>query len=71
MTSDVFKVLTFGAHPDDSEWYAGGVAALYGRQGHHVRMVSLSNGDEAEYEMSGDPLARRRRMPSTCWRRTA
>jgi LmbE family N-acetylglucosaminyl deacetylase len=61
MTSETLKILIFGAHPDDAEWYAGGVVALYGRQGHQVRMVSLTNGDAGHYEMSGDPLARRRR----------
>jgi len=54
------RLLVFGAHPDDCEAAAGGLAALYVRAGHVVRFVSMTNGDTGHYEMSGAELARRR-----------
>lgn len=59
------KVLVFGAHPDDPDISAGGVAALYARSGHTVKMVSLTNGDAGHHEMGGAPLAWRRRQEAT------
>ena len=61
MPSNPIRVLVFGAHPDDCDFAAGGVAALYSRQGHVVKMVSLTNGDAGHHEMGGAPLAWRRR----------
>ena len=61
MPSDPLSVLVFGAHPDDPDLNAGGVAALYSRLGHRVKMVSLTNGDAGHHEMGGAPLAWRRR----------
>jgi len=61
MASDTLRILIFGAHPDDPEWYAGGVAYRYTRRGHQVKMVSLTNGDAGHYQMFGAPLAQRRR----------
>lgn len=55
------RVLIVGAHPDDADIKAGGVAALYARGGHVVRMVSLTNGDAGHHELGGAPLAWRRR----------
>jgi len=54
------NVLVFGAHPDDPDFSAGGVAALYGRSGHRVKFVSLTNGDAGHHEIGGVELARRR-----------
>ena len=45
MSSDNLRILVIGAHPDDCEWVAGGITARYTRLGHHVKLVSLSNGD--------------------------
>jgi N-acetylglucosamine malate deacetylase 1 len=61
MLSDPLRILIFGAHPDDCEWLAGGITALYTRLGHRVKLVSLTNGDAGHLEMAGAPLARRRR----------
>jgi LmbE family N-acetylglucosaminyl deacetylase len=55
------RILVFGAHPDDCDIKAGGVAAKYVRQGHYVRFVSMTNGDAGHHEMGGVELARRRR----------
>ncbi len=56
------RVLVFGAHPDDCDIRAGGVAAKYARLGHHVKMVSVTNGDAGHHAMGGAPLAWRRRQ---------
>jgi len=54
------NILVFGAHPDDPDGSAGGVAYLYGRMGHRVKFVSLTNGDAGHHQMGGVTLARRR-----------
>ncbi|MDQ3854946.1 MAG: PIG-L family deacetylase [Chloroflexota bacterium] len=54
-------LLVFGAHPDDCEFTAAGLAALYARQGGHVCFVSLTNGDAGHHELGGAALARIRR----------
>jgi LmbE family N-acetylglucosaminyl deacetylase len=54
------RILAFGAHPDDCEIQVGGVAALWAKQGHHVKFVSLTNGDIGHWREAGGPLARRR-----------
>jgi len=64
------NVLVFGAHPDDCDFRAGGVAALYGRLGHRVKFVSLTNGDAGHHEIGGVELARRRRAESQAVART-
>ncbi len=58
--SRALNILVFGAHPDDPDFSAGGVAALYARQGHRVKFVSLTNGDAGHHEIGGVELARRR-----------
>ncbi len=60
MVKKQIRVLVFGAHPDDCDIKAGGVAALYVEQGHPVKFVSVTNGDAGHHEMGGGPLARRR-----------
>ncbi len=54
------RVLVFGAHPDDAELRAAGVAAKWAAQGHHVKFVSVTNGDIGHWQMAGGPLAQRR-----------
>ena len=54
------RIIVFGAHPDDCEGRAGGVAAMWAAQGHHVKFVSTTNGDIGHAEIAGGPLARRR-----------
>ncbi|HUP18679.1 MAG TPA: PIG-L family deacetylase [Gemmatimonadota bacterium] len=55
------RIIAFGAHPDDCELKAAGVAALWALQGHAVKFVSLTNGDIGHFSMAGGPLAIRRR----------
>jgi len=54
------RIIVFGAHPDDAELDAGGVAALWAAQGHAVKFVSMTNGDIGHFQMAGGPLAQRR-----------
>lgn len=54
------RIIAFGAHPDDCEIRAGGVAAMWAAQGHHVKFVSATNGDIGHPAMAGGPLAKRR-----------
>ena len=54
------RIIVFGAHPDDCECSAGGTAAKWAAQGHHVKFVSCTNGDIGHWGMAGGPLARRR-----------
>ena len=55
------RIIAFGAHPDDCEIYAGGTACLWAQEGHHVKFVSVTNGDVGHWQMAGGPLAERRR----------
>jgi LmbE family N-acetylglucosaminyl deacetylase len=54
------RIICFGAHPDDCELQAGGVAALWSAKGHHVKLVSVTNGDIGHWREAGGPLAKRR-----------
>ena len=58
---DKLRIIAFGAHPDDAELKAGGVATMWAAQGHHVKFVSLTNGDIGHFAQAGAPLATRRR----------
>lgn len=62
MSDQSLHILVFGAHPDDPDYSAGGVAALYAQLGHRVKLVSLTNGDAGHHEQGGAPLAWRRRQ---------
>jgi LmbE family N-acetylglucosaminyl deacetylase len=54
-------VIAFGAHPDDCDLGAGGLAAEYAAHGDKVKFVSLTNGDAGHQTQHGDELANRRR----------
>jgi LmbE family N-acetylglucosaminyl deacetylase len=55
------RLLILGAHPDDAEYHAGGLAASYRKAGHTVRMVSMTNGQAGHFQRPPDELARLRR----------
>ena len=55
------RIIAFGAHPDDCELKAGGVAAKWAALGHHVKFVSVTNGDIGHWKSAGGPLALRRK----------
>jgi len=54
------RIIAFGAHPDDCELKVAGTAAKWAAQGHHVKLVSVTNGDIGHWGMAGGPLAQRR-----------
>lgn len=54
------RIIVFGAHPDDAEYKAGGTATKWAKLGHHVKLVSVTNGDIGHWQSAGGPLARRR-----------
>jgi LmbE family N-acetylglucosaminyl deacetylase len=55
------RIIAFGAHPDDAELKASGVAAQWAAAGHKVKFVAMTNGDVGHFGTAGGPLARRRR----------
>ena len=54
------RIIIFGAHPDDAEYRGAGVAMKWAKQGHHVKLVSTTNGDIGHWQVAGGPLAQRR-----------
>jgi N-acetylglucosamine malate deacetylase 1 len=58
------RIIVFGAHPDDPEIDAGGVAAKWSALGHKVKLVALTNGDIGHWGTAGGPLALRRTAES-------
>jgi N-acetylglucosamine malate deacetylase 1 len=54
------RLLIVGAHPDDAEFHAGGLTAIYRALGHTVKIISLTNGEAGHHAMSGLPLVARR-----------
>lgn len=61
MSDRQLRVLVIGAHPDDCEIKAGGVTALYRAAGHHVKFVSVTNGEAGHHRHPPAALARIRR----------
>src|SRR4051812_28775834 len=51
------RIIAFGAHPDDCELKVGGAAAKWAALGHHVKLVSVTNGDIGHWRQAGGPLA--------------
>src|SRR5262249_50174966 len=60
-TDGKLNIIAFGAHPDDCDQRAGGIAAKYAALGHRVRFVSVTNGDAGHQTGGGGALAARRR----------
>ena len=62
------RVIAFGAHPDDCDLGAGGLAAKYATLGFKVKFVSLTNGDAGHQTQGGKNLpsaaAQKRRKPA-------
>ena len=55
------QIIVIGAHPDDADLCAGGTASLWASMGHHVKFLSLTNGDAGHQSTGGGALAKRRR----------
>ena len=60
-SAEPIRVIAIGAHPDDCDIKAGGIAAKYASLGHKVRFVSVTNGDAGHQAEGGGMLAARRR----------
>lgn len=60
-SAEPIRVIAIGAHPDDCDIKAGGIAAKYAEAGHKVRFVSVTNGDAGHQAEGGGMLAARRR----------
>jgi len=55
------KLMFVGAHPDDGEGRAAGLAVRYVRSGGAALFVSVTNGNAGHHEMQPAELARRRK----------
>ena len=55
------RILVVGAHPDDCEYKAGGMAALYRDRGDDVCFVSVTNGEAGHHRFRGEELVAIRR----------
>jgi LmbE family N-acetylglucosaminyl deacetylase len=51
------RVIAFGAHPDDCEYYFGGTASLYLARGDAVKFVAATNGNAGHQSMGRAELA--------------
>ncbi len=54
------QIIMIGAHPDDCDIKSGGTAALFVAMGHHVKFLSVTNGDAGHQSEGGGMLAKRR-----------
>lgn len=54
------QIIMIGAHPDDCDIKSGGTAALFVAMGHHIKFVSVTNGDAGHQSEGGGMLAKRR-----------
>ena len=61
MSSNAPRLLILGAHPDDAEIHAGGIASVYRAMGREVKMVSVTNGGAGHHTRSSAELVRLRR----------
>lgn len=55
------RVLVLGAHPDDAEFFAGGLLASHQRAGSTIRLVSVTNGQSGHQSLPSHELIVRRR----------
>jgi N-acetylglucosamine malate deacetylase 1 len=55
------RVLVLGAHPDDAEFFAGGLLAAHAQAGSAIRLVSVTNGQSGHQSVPSLELVLRRR----------
>lgn len=55
------RVLVLGAHPDDAEFFAGGLLCEHRARGSAIRLVSVTNGQSGHYALPSDQLVAQRR----------
>jgi N-acetylglucosamine malate deacetylase 1 len=61
MSSNAPRLLILGAHPDDAEFHAGGIASIYRAMGREVKMVSVTDGGAGHHTRSSSELVCLRR----------
>ncbi len=54
------NILMIGAHPDDCDLRCSGLAALYARDGHRVKFLSMCDGSGGHHVMNRNEIAARR-----------
>lgn len=54
------NILAIGCHPDDLEIGCGGTLALYAKNGHHVYMCHVANGDKGHAVIMPEELGKLR-----------
>jgi len=55
------KLLFLTAHPDDAEYYAGGLIRKYAAADHEVKVICLTTGGAGHHELRGQHLIERRK----------
>lgn len=60
-SNECLRLLILGAHPDDAEFHAGGLAIRYRTAGHVVRMISVTDGGAGHHQLDRDSLVQTRR----------
>ena len=61
MSPSPLRLLILGAHPDDGEFHAGGLATRYCQAGHTVKIISVTDGRAGHHLMQPNQLAEVRR----------
>lgn len=61
MSDQPLRLMILGAHPDDAEYHAGGLASIYRESGHVVKMISVADGGAGHHAMEPAELAATRR----------
>ena len=64
MPDTPLRLLILGAHPDDAEYHAGGLATIYREHGHTVKMISVTDGRSGHHQYQPAELACVRRRES-------
>ena len=55
------RLLILGAHPDDAEFHAGGLATVYRSLGYSVKLISVTDGGAGHHQRSRATLIETRR----------
>jgi LmbE family N-acetylglucosaminyl deacetylase len=55
------RILVLGAHPDDAEFFAGGLLARHAQSGSQIKLVSVTNGQSGHQTIPSDELVQVRR----------
>lgn len=61
MSANASRLLILGAHPDDAEFHAGGIASVYRAMGREVKMISVTDGGAGHHTRGSTELVRLRR----------